>query len=110
MRDNYDYLKNILPETTPRTLDSGLGDFSKWSDYYRVHYLRAEMMFYALFELIGEDAFAAFIKEYYQSSAFKIAQPENLIKAAEKISGNDLKDFFNSWIYNGNMPLLPNGG
>ncbi|MDR1000926.1 MAG: M1 family metallopeptidase [Clostridiales bacterium] len=113
MWDNYSYLEDILTEPTEpttRRLSSRLNEFTKWSDYYRIHYLRGELMFYALAEELGEDGFKQFLGEYYRRFAFKIATPEDLIDTAEDSSGQDLTCFFDGWINDETLPPFPNGG
>jgi aminopeptidase N len=110
MRDNYSYLEDILTNTAARRLSSRIDEFSKWSDYYRVHYLRAELMFYALSEKLGDDGFKQFLGEYYRKFSFKIATPQDLMDTAESTSGQNLKELFDGWINGETLPPLSNGG
>jgi hypothetical protein len=106
MADNYDYLTAALPTIIPNDLDSGLSEFTKWSDYYCVHYMRGELLFYNLYLKMGADVFDEFIKTYYSNYSFHIASPKNLIDTAEEVSGLNLSDFFNKWIYDSTLPEL----
>jgi hypothetical protein len=85
-------------------LSNSLADYSDWSDYYNVQYLRAMLMFYSLYERMGSTAFDAFLKEYYKRYSFQVATPNGLIQTAEDVSGLNLGTFFNNWI---NDPQLP---
>jgi len=104
MEDEYDSLMHIISQIKPNTLNSGLGEFKSWSDYYNIHYIRGELMFYSLYKKIGKAKFNAFLTEYSQRYSYRIAAPDDLIQTAADVSGMNLSAFFSAWI---NDPVLP---
>jgi len=104
MAEEYAYLQSIIPETIPNTLNSSLGDFESWQDYYNIHYLRGKMMFYSLYKHMGKESFDSFLIEYNRRFSFRIASPKDLAQTAEDVSGMELGTFFEAWI---NEPELP---
>jgi aminopeptidase N len=62
-----------------------------------VHTLRAE---------IGDEAFWKAINVYLNAHKFGNVETPDLQKAMEEASGQDLKWFFNQWVYQGGYPKL----
>ena len=106
MEEEYDNLKRVLPQIKPNTLNSGLGEFTAWSDYYNVHCVRGKLMFYSLYKKIGKKKFNEFLTEYNRRYSFRIAAPDDLIQTAEHVSGMNLGAFFSAWIHDHDLPPL----
>ncbi|MDR2650340.1 MAG: M1 family metallopeptidase [Clostridiales bacterium] len=106
MQMEYADLKAVISQIKPNTLDSGLGEFKNWLDYYNIHYLRGKLMFYSLYKKIGKTDFDSFLVEYNRRFTFRMAYPNDLIQTAEDVSGSDLSAFFNDWINNPELPPL----
>jgi aminopeptidase N len=54
--------------------------------------------------LLGDKAFFAGLRDYYQQHRDQTATTEDLRAALEKSSGMNLKDFFTRWIYQSGHP------
>lgn len=70
-------------------------------------YLRGGLTLHALRLEVGDDAFFEIIRTYYDRYKFGNAVTEDFIAVAEEISGKDLDDFFNAWLYDEELPDLP---
>jgi len=104
MEEEYESLNAIISQISPNSLNSSLGEFKSWPDYYNIQCIRGKLMFYSLYKKMGPDFFNAFMVEYNRRFSFRIAAPDDLIQTAEDISGMNLGAFFNGWI---NDPKLP---
>lgn len=62
-----------------------------------LHMLRSEL---------GDSAFWRSIRKYYSSYAGSIAGTRDLQKVFEEVSGKDLKQFFDQWLYTTGQPDL----
>ena len=70
-------------------------------------YLRGGLTLHALRLEVGDDAFFEIVRTYYDRYKFGNAVTEDFIAVAEEISGKDLNDFFNAWLYDEQLPDLP---
>ncbi len=68
-------------------------------DYGAIVYGRGPLFFAALADEIGEEAFAAFLQDYYQSHIWGIATTESLRAVAEETCRCDLGVLFAEWVY-----------
>ncbi|MBI2416614.1 MAG: M1 family metallopeptidase [Ignavibacteriales bacterium] len=59
---------------------------------YVLHMLRQE---------IGDTLFLTVLREYYKKYAYRYASTEDFKNVCEKISGRNLKRFFDQWVYKG---------
>ncbi len=57
--------------------------------------------------LIGDDPFWQLLRTWVQSHANGNATIPQFIELAERISGQDLTEFFQSWLYSPSKPALP---
>jgi aminopeptidase N len=55
---------------------------------------------------IGDKNFFSLLRRYYQKYQHKNAETEDFINLAEHISGKNLQNFFQQWLYRKDMPLL----
>ncbi|MDR2183683.1 MAG: hypothetical protein LBE55_05870 [Clostridiales bacterium] len=81
-----------------------LGYYASWSDFHNIQFLRGQLLFYNLWQRLGDEDFDQFVRLYYGRYAFSIAASQGLIAIAEEIYGQSLADFFDEWI---NSPALP---
>ena len=88
-------------------LSRDLGHYNAWLEFHNVHGQRGMLLFYSLWRTMGDEAFDEFLRLYYQRYAFSIATSEGLIRAAEKIHGEPLDEFFDGWINSPALPALP---
>jgi aminopeptidase N len=70
-------------------------------------YLRGGLTLHALRLEVGDDAFFETLSTYYDRHKFGNATTEDFISTAEEISGRDLGDFFDAWLYDEQLPNLP---
>ncbi len=61
-------------------------------------YAKGPKFFQAVRDQIGGDAFFSALRTYYRDFKFRIAQPQDLIKAFNKASGQDVTALFQKWI------------
>ena len=69
-------------------------------------YQKAAWFLHTLRGYVGEDAFWAGVKQYYQTYEYGNAWSEDLRKVLEETSGKDLKPLFVTWLYNPGIPTV----
>jgi aminopeptidase N len=55
---------------------------------------------------IGDEAFFDLLRTYYDRFQGGQARTSDFIAVAEEISGQDLRAFFESWLYAAEMPAM----
>ncbi len=70
-------------------------------------YFRGALTLNALRAEVGDDTFFNILREYYQRHAQGVASTDDFIAAAERVSGRDLGEFFDAWLYREEMPDGP---
>lgn len=70
-------------------------------------YLRGGLTLHALRLTIGDDAFFETLRTYHEGYKYGNATTEDFIAVAEEISGQDLDDLFNAWLYDEQLPEFP---
>lgn len=73
--------------------------FSEFGMYTAMIYTRAEMMFGALRDAIGEPTFAAFLRDYYARWAFRHVDETAMRASAERACSCELGWFFAQWVH-----------
>ncbi|MFW6097937.1 MAG: M1 family metallopeptidase [Chloroflexota bacterium] len=68
-------------------------------EYSAIVYGRGPLFFEALAEEMGQDAFHAFVRDYYQTLRWDIATPQRLQSLAEEACGCELDALFEEWVY-----------
>lgn len=99
-----DYYNLVSKGVQPLSLS--LSDYNDWASYYASQYTRAKVMIYSLNKIMGDEMFDEFLKLYYRKYNFKIAKTEDFIDTAQEVYGQDLTDFFDSWINQTEIPQL----
>ena len=69
-------------------------------------YVRGALTLQALREAIGDDAFFTTLRTYSSQRRFGLATTADFEATAEQVSGQDLRDLFQSWLYADAMPSL----
>lgn len=69
------------------------------------NYEKGAWVLHELRGMLGDKAFFAGIRAYYESKRSTIATTEDLRVALEKASGKNLKGFFERWIYQAGHPV-----
>ena len=67
-------------------------------EYTYMTYVKGQLMFESIRELIGDAAFKKGLASYYKDNMYKTAAADDLIGALEKAAGRELKNYFNSWL------------
>jgi hypothetical protein len=67
-------------------------------------YDKGAMVLHMLRRLLGDDAFFAGLREFYQTWQYKKAGTDDLRIAMEHASGHPLSRFFDDWIYGSTIP------
>lgn len=74
-------------------------EYSEFGIYNAMVYSRGEMLFAALRDAIGDDAFRRFLQLFYDRWALRHVDEVAMRGAAEAASGQDLGWFFEQWIH-----------
>ena len=88
---------DLLGRTEPLGFSSE--DYRDFGTYNAMVYGRGEHMFGALRDAIGDDAFSAFLRTYYDRWALRHVDEPALRAAAEAAAGRDLSWFFDQWVH-----------
>ena len=88
---------NMLFQEGDQVINQPTDDFATMNDYGVIVYGKGALAFMELRREIGTDAFFAALAQYYENFAFEVAQPDDLLAAFEKASGQDLDEFWDHW-------------
>lgn len=80
-------------DTSMRPID----EYNTEPEYTYCIYVKGVLMYESLYQLIGEKDFIESLKYYYKSNMLKNVEVNDIVSAFEKISNQDLKNFFSSW-------------
>lgn len=70
-------------------------------------YMRGSLVLYALRLKVGDELFFKILQEYYARYQDGNASTDDFIATAEQVSGQDLKSFFDDWLFSDQLPPLP---
>jgi aminopeptidase N len=70
-------------------------------------YERGALVLHALRLEVGDDGFFAILQTYTDRYYHSNATTEEFIAVAEEVSGQELDSFFDSWLYDADMPPIP---
>lgn len=104
MNDLYQGLAAEYNDLTATSLSDDISVYTSSHAYTSIQITKAMLMFHALSEYMGRQAFNDFIKLYYKQNYLTIASGENLIKAAEESSGMELRGFITEWVSGPELP------
>jgi len=85
-------------------IDTTVTDFMKMLNPYS--YQKGSWVLHMLRFQLGDSIFFKAIRKYYATYAGGIAGTDDLRKIFETVSGKDLKQFFNQWLYSPGLPYL----
>ena len=69
-------------------------------------YNKSAMVLHMLRRLVGDDAFFAGVRSFYEQWKFRKAGTDDFRRAMEQTSGRDLERFFETWLYGASIPRL----
>ena len=106
MRGLHQSLQSAMYYMDYPELFRNLSYYDSWADFHRIQFSRGKLLFYSLWQRMGEEDFNQFVRAYYGRYAFSIATSQGLIAVAEEIYGGTLADFFDVWINSPELPAL----
>ena len=74
-----------------------------------IEYEKAACVLHMLRFVVGDEAFWSILKKYAKDFAYANAATEDFRKVCESVSGNDLRWFFDQWIYEAGYPVYQFG-
>ncbi|MEO7572291.1 MAG: M1 family aminopeptidase, partial [Acidimicrobiales bacterium] len=89
-----------------RSFDLPAGDPGSQELFAGTVYIRGAMALQALRERIGDDAFFTVLRTWVDEHRNSTASTEDLVALAERISGAELDDLFQAWLYAPELPDL----
>jgi len=99
--------QHLIYNEDSRRIASRINSYERWTDYFRIQHRKARIMFYALYQEMGQENFMYLLREYYRQFAFQIATSRDFMELAEEIYGRSLRTFFTDWLYTTDLPDLP---
>lgn len=72
--------------------------------YYRSTYMKAAWVLHMLRHVIGDEVFFELLHTYYDEFKFKTINTEQFRELCERVSGQELDQFFQQWIFEGGAP------
>jgi aminopeptidase N len=76
-----------------------LREFEGSGPYVSTVYYKGAVFLNALREEIGDDAFFAALRQYYEEFQFRQAESSDFLAALEKTSGRELDALYQQWLY-----------
>ncbi len=73
-------------------------------------YYRGGLTLHALRLEVGDDVFFQILKTYAERYKFGNVTTSDFIHTAEEVSGEDLGDLFDAWLYDERLPSMPELG
>ncbi len=91
------------------TLPIGLsvGEYDPPRDYVLFVYSKGALFIEQLRLELGDEAFAEFLKTYYENYTYGFATSKGFQDTAETVCSCDLADLFNLWVYAGGETHIP---
>ena len=84
--------------TVDTSMLRSLNEYNTEPEYIYMAYVKGVLMFDNLREIIGNNKFIKSLKIYFDLNKGKNAKPSDLIYAFNKGSGQNLENYFNSWL------------
>ena len=73
-------------------------------------YVRGGLTLHALRLEVGDEIFFDILKTYVERYKYGNATTDDFIAVAEEVSGKELSEFFDGWLFNEKMPPIPELG
>ena len=89
------YVEALTVDDPPMTQAARLEDYSP--EYWAVTGAKGTAVLGMMRQVMGDDKFGVFLKEYLSANAGKSAGTEEFRKAAEKAAGRSMQGFFVQW-------------
>jgi aminopeptidase N len=88
------------------TAPDAIGDPKAENLFHWAVYLRGALTLHALHQCVGDEAFFEMIRTYLQRFKDSNATIEDFTAVANEVSGEDLTDFFDVWLYQKVVPQI----
>lgn len=104
---NMEDLQSYLGEAQSKQVPLIRFDYLSSEDMFDAHsYQKGGRILHTLRSEVGDEAFFKTLKYYLEKYALQSVEVENLRMAFEKITGRDLKWFFDQWFHRGGHPTV----
>jgi aminopeptidase N len=90
--------------SVPRSNELAIGDPGKDNLFHGLVYVRGAWVLHALRLELGDEGFFDVIQAYYDRFKYSNAGIEDFIAVANEVSGRDLSDFFQAWLFEESTP------
>lgn len=90
------------------SMERSLGDFNSPSEYAYMTYVKGQLLYDSLHEMLGEKTLIKGLRAYADKCAYKTAKADDLIACLEQASSRELKSFVNSFL-DGSAKLYSHG-
>jgi aminopeptidase N len=104
-----DYMDNLYRALEQGSEDILIGSPPTDNLFDRAVYIRGAWTLHALRLTVGDEAFFDILRTYSQRFAYGNASTEDFVALAEELSGQDLGDFFDAWLFQTELPQKPQG-
>jgi aminopeptidase N len=88
------------------TAPEAIGDPGAEKLFHEAVYLRGALTLHALRQRVGDDVFFETLRTYFQRFKDSNATIEDFIVLANEVSGEDLTDLFDAWLYQKVVPQI----
>ena len=79
-------------------MNRDISQYDTEPEYVSMAYVKGMLLFDNLRETIGDKKFFSGLQKYFSENMFTNVTPTILIDTFSKVSGSNLKPFFDSWI------------
>lgn len=97
-------IERSVYENVDESIDRSLSEFNTSGEYGQIIYTRGSLMFYNLFELLGEKKFEKALQTYYKNNKNGFGSKQALVSAFNKAANKNLSGFFQNWL-SGNINI-----
>ena len=73
-------------------------------------YVRGALTLHALRLRVGDQLFFDILRTYHDRFRYSTATTADFVDVAEELSGQELNDFFDAWLYEVQVPDIPEMG
>jgi aminopeptidase N len=101
-----DWYAQISDPDFMNTAPDAIGDPSAEDLFHGAVYLRGALTLHALRLRVGDEVFFEIIRTYFQRFKDSNAAIEDFIRLANEVSGEDLTDLFDVWLYQKVVPEI----
>lgn len=74
--------------------------------YQAVIYNKSALVLFMLRDLLGEEVFFEGLRNFYRDNMFRAVRTSDFRLSLEKVSGRDLKKFFQDWFFSERLPSV----